>query len=485
MIHKRLKDIRKIAIDLLLTYSREYYIPFNASISQVYSALYNYRKNPSSNSAYKAFWHYCYYLYHEDRLFASGVPLPYKGKEQNDLFFEYMQKTQKLFILSETQEDECLSTLKSLSIPYQLSENYDCYKDIIYNKLTELKSYEVFLSVDHEKLKESEETFIKLYSLLSSEIDYIFNTSNIQTPTEIFTKTLKDFWSEIRDLRNLDKFAVEPEIKREVSIIQIVYTLTAGILGIIYMSVFLPLAWNSAKNLGLAPLNIILFAEIGSSLKKAFEVNLFPCFSGADAEPTLYAIGFFIGMSMFSSALIIIADPLKVVLSTRGLFVALGITTLFGYFMGTLHFDTILFRLFIFKFGYLLITFIILSSLPGLLGRKGIYRVKYEKLFNGLYGIIGGWILSKGFGASAAIYHSILFFVSWFLAIAIVEKFVTHDPRSAVFSMLQVMSLVDFGKRMWAERREIFPRFVIFIIVTLLFHFLIVVIYKNLLAGRF
>ena len=388
-------------------------------------------------------------------------------------------------ILSEIQRNDCISALITLSVPYHLPENFDCCNDIIYNKLTELKLFKVFLSVEPDKLKTSEEAFLEFHSLLSNAIDMLFNISQIQTSTELFIQTLKNLWHEIRDLRNLDKATSEPEIQREISNIQIVIILTAGILGIAYMSIFSPLAWNSAKNSGLNPLNILLFAEVASSLQKAFEANLFPYFSSTDALPTLYAIGACIGILMFSSALVIISDPLKVSLIVRGLLIALGITTLLGYIIGTLHFDSILFRLFIFKFGYLIASFMILSSLPGLLGRKGLYRLKYENLFNGLYGIIAGWLLSKGFGMSAVIYNSMLFFVSWFIAIAIVEKFVTHDPRSAALSLLQVMSLAEFGKRVWAERRKIFPLVAILIIITLLFHFLIVVIYKNLLAGRF
>lgn len=476
----KLKSLRKVSIDLLLAYSHKYYVPLNGSIAQAYLSIGDHRNNPSNESASKTFYCYCCYLYYQDLLLKAGVPLPFEEEEQSN-FLDYINKTLSLPGLSEAQRMSCITALTKLYIPCHESINFEQCKLVLRDNFNEFKSFENFLNSNDNKIETIEDIFRKLYSLLSCEIDQLAKISHILTPSELIFQILKDIWSEIRTIKKLNTVPLEPEIEKEATKIQIIIALTAILLGFIYIAIFLPLSWSSAKQLNMDPLNIILFAEMGPNLRKAFEINFFPIFTGIHALPTLFAIGTCIGFLMLSGAILLIADPVRVGVSVKGLVLAFGITTLLGYFIGTLPIDSVILRLFVFKFGYLIAIFAFLSCLPVLLGRKGIYKIKYEKMFNGFYGIIAGWLLTKGFGMSAAIYNSILFFISWFAAIAILER----DPRLAAAPLLQTISLNKFAKCMWAERRSILPFVGLFILITILFHSLVIILYKSFLAGRF
>lgn len=479
---RKQSKIREELINLLLSYSQEYYVPLNASIYQVCSELHKYQFNSSSDGAYKVFVLYCCYLYHTSRVFQSGIPLPFLKKERNEFLLNY-NETINMLGLSHTQRSSVISALTSLSAKCYSIDNYEQVSNVLNDKIEELKIFEIGLS-DSEKTKSLYEAFYKLRTLLSRRMSNLFDLSTIQTPREFAMQTLKEFWSELRNSRNLDKLPAEPEVEEEPTKLKLVAILTAAILGLSYMLIFIPIVWHSAEGHGLDPLNILLFAEISPDLQSDFMANLFPHFSAPSAQPTLFAMGACIGVLMFSGSLASMADPLKVRLTTKSLFLALGMTTGLGYILGTVPLEKVIFRIFLFKVGYLLATFMIFSSLPGLMGRKGVYRIKYEKLFSGLYGIIAGWLLSKGFGATAAIYNSALFFMSWFIAMVSYEFLYSHNPQFSA-APIHSMTFAEFGRLVWSKRRSLVPRLLLFVIVTLIFHFLIIVLYNNLLAGRF
>jgi hypothetical protein len=120
--------------DRLLTYCHEYYVPFNGSIAQASLSLAYYRVHPSPENRFKAFYYYCQYLYHENRMFTAGVPFPFE-KKQCDKFIDRVQATLKLPGLSDLQHQECITALTPLNVYSVMPENFEDIKRTLQGRL--------------------------------------------------------------------------------------------------------------------------------------------------------------------------------------------------------------------------------------------------------------------------------------------------------------------------------------------------------------
>lgn len=207
-------------------------------------------------------------------------------------------------------------------------------------------------------------------------------------------------------------------------------SLVVGILlaGIVYIALFLPLSWYSAIQIGLEPLDLMLFAHLPPHLNDTFFSHLLPAFSIPEARPFVYAFGTLYGVVGVVVAFMMISLRLKgwadLAVIANGILWGYYLTIyLSGHIFGIIEINLITQRIIQLKLAYIFLAYYLIEGLKGLIGQNGLHRRKYEIFFGGMYGIICTLLLMRGFGGgTTSILTGPLFLICLFITIAIAEQ---------------------------------------------------------------
>ncbi len=162
------------------------------------------------------------------------------------------------------------------------------------------------------------------------------------------------------------------------------------------------------------------------------------------------AIGF-VGSIMIRSGTVF-----RIFVQANGLFWGYHFTFYAVYFFSPNDFSSINFfsvRFFTLKIIYVFLSFYFFESLTDLFVIDGYRGDKFRFLFNGLNGLISGWLLSKCFGNSSIVLNGTLFLLITFFTIWIFEKlvFIFSYPLVKIglefYSLSKIFKPIRFNKK--------------------------------------
>lgn len=481
---RRLSHLKDKSIDLVIAHSSEYYIPLSASLGALSATLRRYMRHASDDNQLRVFYYYSYYVYRLNRVQVSGVPLPFIDEERDEAwsFSKNLNLTLNLPGLSIDQRRLWLNALVPNGVKEGTPADFDEWKSSFRTGTEDVRAFEGLLR--SENVKDFHDALVEMQQLLSSEIHHLSTITHVEPIGVAVAEAIRDAWNMLRTIKESDI----AEGRQLVGIFRLTAILTALFVGFSYLMVFAPLAWHSAVKLSLNPLDILLFVQVPSAFQQSFEAFLFPDIFSTTARPMLFSIGACAGAVTLAAGIAAMGNARKNAMTVRGLSGALIVMTLAGYFLGWLPFRGLAFRLVIFKFGYVLAAFMFLTALPDILGRDDLKKAKYEKFLGGLYGLIAGWIISKGFGANATIYNSFLFYVFWFLAMAAEEslrRFLSPPlPKPLNELMTEPLTFSRLLAQIRSEKITVLKYSSGFIVLTFLFHVVALLVYNYIVKGR-
>lgn len=315
--------------------------------------------------------------------------------------------------------------------------------------------------------------------------------SNISKRTKLFVRLLR------KSIHYAKKKKIEiiPPISL-ISEINSIFALPAVVTGIIYLVIFLPLTWFSCKTFNCEFTNIFLLQSVPSSVNGQFFKTLFPLWSAPEVRPLIYSFATLYGTIGIVAGLTILSGGLpKLVVTANGLITGYYLTRFFtSNILSLWRIDEISTGMFRYKILYVMLLYYSSEALTNILSKDDISKEKYKFLFQGMYGLISGWILSRGFGQNSAVFTGCIFITFTFVSIAfyervfrlvfgVMEYFIGVSNWKA-FEAEHKYSLRDLWLNFtlsWHEQRLLFcVGFAIMSIFPLLFAF----IYHFMLEGR-
>lgn len=265
-----------------------------------------------------------------------------------------------------------------------------------------------------------------------------------------------------------------------------------GLAGILLLIILFPFAINSAFGTGVDGIDVLLLQKAPGGLPRDFFDHRFPDFSLPNARPILFAFGLLYGFIGIVAAIMIITGGLqKLVVTANGLLGGYYLTRFLSVeVFGILSIDAFTSNLFNLKIAYLFLIFYLAVSLTKLFGPNEYAKERYGFLFSGLGGLLSGWLLGRGFGADAAIFSGIIFYLTSFFAIWAIE--IILRP---IFEVIEVGIGEEYWKSFARERSYSFSnlkrlaieayradkiKFLVGFFITLIFPFFTLVIYMLL-----
>jgi len=198
--------------------------------------------------------------------------------------------------------------------------------------------------------------------------------------------------------------------------------------GIVYVALFLPLSWYSSMQMGLDPIDMILFTHVPSHLIDNISHQILPVWSNLEVRPILYALGNLYGVAAIVLAFMLVS--LRINRLPNFAIIVTGLTG--GYFLtiylagnlfGIINMDIPTKAMLIYKLAYIFLAYYIFEGLKDLIHKRGLRKKKYEIVFDGLYGIVCTLLLIKGFGESVmSALAGPLFLVCQFLTTSVSEQ---------------------------------------------------------------
>lgn len=230
----------------------------------------------------------------------------------------------------------------------------------------------------------------------------------------------------IQNEENLKLLVLEDETEIDTVICSVIIGLFLS--GIVYIAIFIPLILHSTKQIGVDPLDILLFAKSPPALGDVFFNNIFPQWSDPKARPLVYAAGNLYGVLGLVCTFMIICLRTKgiiiFIITSNGL--CLGyILTLFisENILGIIEFDWFTKKMFHFRIAYIMLTYYMFEFLKSLFNKKGLYRKKYDILMDGMFGIICAFIIINGLvTVQISILTGPIFLICLFVATFVTEQ---------------------------------------------------------------
>jgi hypothetical protein len=272
--------------------------------------------------------------------------------------------------------------------------------------------------------------------------------------------------------------------------------LGALVAGTVYLSLFGPLTWRAARIMNVEPTSALLLLEFPKELDANFFASTFPRWSAPEARPVVYGFATLYGAVGVVGALVIAAGGvLRIAMMANGLFFGFYFTR----FVATealeiLPRSAIEGRLLYFKLAYLMLSYYTAWALTALVSKDELAREKFEFSLSGGQALFAGWILSKGFGAAAAVYAGAVYLACTFVTLTASEMVFRRLRRFARAvtdredwgdleeeRYLPPRALVKVVKAAWTNERGVV---VISATVNLAFPALVVAIYRLVLEGR-
>lgn len=230
--------------------------------------------------------------------------------------------------------------------------------------------------------------------------------------------------------------------------------------GIVYIAIFLPLILHSSKQIGVNPLDILLFAKYSPDIGDLFFNRMFPEWSNPNARSLVYAVGNFYGVIGIVCTFMIVSVRKKgiidFIITSNGLCSAYFLTLyLSGNVFGIIDIDLFSKKMVHFRIGYILFAFYMLEFLKNLFKKKGLFRKKYEILTDGMFGMICTFILISGFSHSViSILTGPIFLMCLFLTLFITEQTLGRF----IFGMIEVLK-TSAGVRGDLDPKEFIKKF--------------------------
>ena len=222
-----------------------------------------------------------------------------------------------------------------------------------------------------------------------------------------------------------------------------------GMAGVCYVLFFVPLCWLSAGQQNLVFLHVLFLLEVPPHIERLFREFTFPTFSLATDLPFLSALGILYGVLCLTSMLFYfsfehngrrISKAVHFLTTTNGFFWGYLITLhISDWFLHVTDFDISLYPVYIIKFFYLYILFIVFSFIRNHLPANRLRRTQFEMLLDGLFGIISTLIIIVGFkGGLISLLSGPIFLVMVFLAMLAAEVIFSRPYAALMYSMVKL-----------------------------------------------
>jgi hypothetical protein len=218
------------------------------------------------------------------------------------------------------------------------------------------------------------------------------------------------------------------------------------IAGVIYVAIFAPLTWFSARAAGRDPLGTLLLLDIPPGLLRKPFLDL----SVPSAQPFLFALATLYGVMLVVVVLRIAAGGLLTFASSAvGIYIGCLLTGFLSiYLFGGQPISFLESRaLFLFTLAYLMLSYYAATAAIALSSKDELSRGKYDVLFGGAQGLFAGWILSRGYGNDAAVFAGMFYLFCTFVATATAEMVFRQ-----VLRVLQGLDRDDAFALFWEER---------------------------------
>ena len=220
---------------------------------------------------------------------------------------------------------------------------------------------------------------------------------------------LRDTWRRGIELENKKRGEEKKQKRQHVLNLEFVNPIICG--GLLFVCIFLPLAFCAANGSLLERIKLILFLKPPRRIQEGLFLTHFPPLSQSEARPLVYAIGLFYGLLCFTAGLLMLVCSLRSLITNAvGIILGYFITTAIAHnILGNLPISHFLERTMFFRVMYLLIAFYICSILSALFSKDELSKQKNEFVLMGLYGLFTGWLLGESFGSKAVVFSGVLF----------------------------------------------------------------------------
>lgn len=272
------------------------------------------------------------------------------------------------------------------------------------------------------------------------------------------------------------------------------FSLPFVLAGACLLIILFPFAVYSAFGTGVDGIDVLLLQKAPGGLPDNFFDHRFPDFSLPSARPILFAFGLLYGIVGIVAGLMFITGGLqKLIITANGLFCGYYLTRFISVeLLGILNIDAFTGKLFNLKIAYLFLVFYIAGALKNLFGSDDYAKERFGFLFSGLGGLLSGWLLGRGFGADAAIFSGIIFYLTSFLAIWVIEMIIKPilemieigigKEAWELFSKERSYFFSDFYRLILSAYREDRKQFFVAFLITFLFPFFTVAVYMLIIS---
>ena len=191
--------------------------------------------------------------------------------------------------------------------------------------------------------------------------------------------------------------------------------------GIIYVAVFLPLAWISAQQAGIDPLGALLLQDAPTFWVHGSHLA-FPPWGSVAARPALFAWGVLYGaIGLVAAAVLVTGGLHRLVIASNGVFFGYFFTAWTAVQLDILPAEAFDKKVLHFELGYVLLSYYMASALAIAFSRNELARARYDFVFSGSQAIAAGWILGRGFGPYAPVFAGLLYTACTFVTLTICE----------------------------------------------------------------
>jgi hypothetical protein len=243
---------------------------------------------------------------------------------------------------------------------------------------------------------------------------------------------LRDTWRRGIELENKKKEKEKKRKRQHVLNLEFIHPIICG--GLLFVCVFLPLAFYSANGSLLERIKLILFLIPPPGIQESLFSTHFPPLSQIEARPLVYSMGLFYGLLCFTAGLLMLVCSLRsLVINAVGIILGYFITISIAHnILGGLPISHFLERTMFFRVMYLLIAFYICNILSALFSRDEMSKQKNDFVLMGLYGLFTGWFLGESFGSKAVVFSGVLFLSVAYFSMWTME--ILHRP---IFKFLE------------------------------------------------
>lgn len=304
-----------------------------------------------------------------------------------------------------------------------------------------------------EKMKVITLELIKLYNSNKEQSDIL---SSLAGQVD---GIIEEFYKEEKLLTKKPQFVKDEQIDSDND--TFIWTLVLGgfVSGIVYIALFFPLAWHSAKNIGLNPIDVIFFAQFPPELSNNFFGSLAPAWSKLEARPILYSFGVLYGIMGILLAYMLFSFKINglgnFVVTANGLFWGYLLTIyLAGNIFGIIQIDLVTQKMIHFKIAYIFFAYYFFEGMKDLMRGKGLLRKKYEIFYDGMFGIVSTLLILKGFYIDVvSTLTGPLFLSCTFLTILVAEQTIGRF----IFAVANLMKIneKEFEKMAYRKGRKL------------------------------